>query len=192
MSGTYPSTPEFQTINIKSRHSNYFSETQSGRVQVRAIGGQRWSFTAKYNPMTRDEFKPVYAFVLSQQGRLGTFQITPPVVSSASGNVSGTMLANGAHSIGDSTIAVDGSSGTIKAGDFVKFNGHSKVYMVIADLTGAGTLSIEPALVENVANNEQVIYDNVQFTMRLENDIQEYGITSFEYYEYEIDMVEVL
>jgi len=35
MSGTYPTTPEFQAINIKSRHQNVFSETISGRTQVR-------------------------------------------------------------------------------------------------------------------------------------------------------------
>lgn len=192
MSGTYPTDPEFQAIGLASRHANLMSETRSGRIQVRSIGGQRWSFTAKYNPMTRAEFNPVYAFIMSQQGMLGTFQITPPVISDATGNVSGTMAANGAHSIGDSTIAVDGITGTIKAGDLVKFNGHSKVYMVTSDLTGAGTLNIEPALVETVANNETINYDGVTFTMRLDNDVQSYSLDANEYYVYEVDMVEVL
>jgi len=66
MAGTYPTTPEFQAINLESRHNNVMSETVSGRMQVRTLGGQRWSFTAKYNPMTREEFQPVFAFVMSQ------------------------------------------------------------------------------------------------------------------------------
>ena len=192
MAGTYPSTPEFQAINLESRHANISSETISGRMQVRSLGSQRWSFTARYNPMTRAEFQPVYAFVISQQGMLGTFQIVPPVIGSTSGTATGTMLANGNASIGDSTIAVDGITGTIKAGDLVKFASHSKVYMVTADLDGAGDITIEPALLQSVSDNSEVTYNSVPFTMRLSNDIQQYSLSANEYYEYEIDMIEVI
>ena len=192
MAGTYPTTPEFQAINIESKHSNVKSETVSGRMQVRTLGGQRWSFTAKYNPMTRTEFNPVYAFVISQQGMLGTFTITPPVVGSTAGSVTGTMLANGAASIGATSISIDGISGTLKAGDFLKFSGHSKVYMLTADRAGSGAMTIEPPLVAAVSDNEAITYNSVPFTMRLANDIQTYSLSSNEYYEYEIDMIEVL
>jgi len=192
MAGTYPTTPEFQAINLESRHNNVMSETVSGRMQVRTLGGQRWSFTAKYNPMTREEFQPVFAFVMSQQGRFGAFTIVPPVIGSTSGSVTGTLLANGAHSAGDSTISVDGISGTLKAGDFVKFSGHSKAYMLTADRAGAGTMTIEPPLVSSVSDNESIAYTSVPFTMRLANDVQSYNLASNEYYEYELDMIEVL
>jgi len=191
MSGTYPTEPEFQAINVSSRHNNLFSQAISGRVQVRALGGQRWSFTARYNPMTRAEFQPVFAFVTSQQGRLGSFGIVPPVVGSTSGDATGTALANGAASFGATSVAVDGFTGTIKAGDFVKF-AHGKVYMVTADRDGPGNIEIEPALIEDVDDNDQMIYNDVTFTMRLDNDVQEYGLSSNEFYEYQIDMVEVI
>jgi hypothetical protein len=192
MSGTYPTTPEFQAINVVSKHKNLMSEAISGRVQVRAIGGQKWQFTAKYNPMTRVEFMPVYSFVTAQQGMLGTFTIVPPVISSTSGTASGTALVNGNHAIGDRTITVDGFTGSLKAGDFVKFANHSKVYMLTADRSGAGTMTIEPALVATLANDEVITYNSVPFTMRLSNDIQEYSLSANEYYTYEIDMAEAL
>lgn len=192
MSGTYPTTPEFQAINVISKHKNLMSEAISGRVQVRSIGGQKWQFTAKYNPMTRAEFMPVYSFVTAQQGMLGTFTIVPPVISSTSGTASGTALVNGNHAIGDSTITVDGFTGSLKAGDFVKFANHSKVYMLTADRSGAGTMTIEPALVATLADNEVITYNSVPFTMRLSNDIQEYSLSANEYYTYEIDMAEAL
>lgn len=192
MAGTYPSTPEFQAINLESRHANISSQTISGRMQIRSLGSQRWSFSARYNSMTRAEFQPVYAFVISQQGMLGTFQIVPPVIGSTSGTATGTMLANGNALIGDSTIAVDGITGTIKAGDLVKFASHSKVYMVTADLDGAGDLTIEPALLQNVTDNSEVTYNSVPFTMRLSNDIQQYSLNANEQYQYEIDMIEVI
>ena len=191
MSGTYPSTPEFQAINVSSRHNNVYSETISGRTQVRTVGGQRFSFTAKYNPMTRAEFQPVFAFVTSQQGRLGTFGIVPPVIGSTSGSATGTALCNGGASAGDTTVPVDGFTGDIKAGDFIKF-AHGKVYMVTADRDGAGDISIEPALVDDVSDDEEMTYNSVTFTMRLANDVQEYALSANEYYEYEIDMLEVI
>ena len=192
MAGTYPTTPEFQAINLESRHNNVMSETVSGRMQVRTLGGQRWSFTAKYNPMTREEFQPVFAFVMSQQGRFGTFTIVPPVIGNASGDVSGTALVNATTAAGATSVAMDGITGTIKAGDFIKFASHSKVYMVTADRAGAGSVSIEPPLVSGVTDNEAITYDSVPFTMRLANDVQSYNLASNEYYEYELDMIEVL
>jgi len=191
MSGTYPSEPEFQAINVSSRHNNLFSETVSGRVQVRTIGGQRWAFTAQYNRMTRAEFQPVFAFVTSQQGRLGSFGIVPPVIGSTSGDATGTALANGSATAGSLTVDVDGFTGTIKAGDFVKFN-HGKVYMVTADRDGPGEISIEPALVQSVSDNEEMVYNDVTFTMRLDNDVQQYDLNANEQYEYQVDMVEVI
>lgn len=191
MAGTYPSTPEFQAINLESTHRNLVSETISGRQQVRTIGGQKWSFTAKYNPMTRAEFQPVFAFVMSQQGQLGTFGIVPPVIGSTSGSATGTALCNGGASVGATSVPVDGFTGDIKAGDFVKF-AHGKVYMVTADRDGAGDISIEPALISAVADDEEMVYNNVTFTMRLNNDVQAYSLNANEYYEYEIDMVEVI
>ena len=191
MAGTYPTTPEFQAVNLKSTHNNVKSTTISGRTQVRTIGGQKWQFSAKYNPMTRAEFQPVFAFVISQQGSLGTFTIVPPVVGSTSGTATGTALVNGATSAGSTSVPVDGFTGTIKAGDFVKF-GHNKVYMVTADIDGAGDLSIEPALITGVSDDEPMTYNGVAFTMRLRNDVQQYSISQFEYYTYEVDMEEVL
>ena len=192
MAGTYPTTPEFQAINLESKHNNLVSETVSGRQQVRSIGGQRWSFSARYNPMTRAEFQPVFAFVMSQQGRLGTFTIVPPVIGSTSGSATGSMQVNATTSAGATSVAVDGITGDIKAGDFVKFASHSKVYMVTSDRDGAGSMSIEPPLVSGVTDNEAITYNSVPFTMRLNNDIQTYGLSANEYYEYEIDMIEVL
>jgi len=171
MSGTYPTTPEFQAINVESRQKNVYSETVSGRIQARQIGKQQWAFSAKYNPMTREEFAPVYAFLVSQRGRFGTFTIVPPVIGTTSGTATGTMVS-GTESAGSTSISVSGFTGTIKAGDFVKFENHSKVYMVTADQTGSGSITIEPGLVESVTSGDEITYTNVPFTMRLNNDVQ--------------------
>ena len=192
MSGTYPTDPEFQTVGVQSKHRNVYSETVSGRIQARSLGKQQWIMTAKYNPMTRQEFSPVYAFVISQAGRLGTFTIVPPVVGSTRGTATGTVTVSSNVSGGNKTVPISGLTGDLKAGDFVKFGSHTKVYMLTADRSGSGNMSIEPALVEDVSSGDSVTYNDVAFTMRLNNDVQEYSLSANEYYEYEIDMIEAI
>ena len=192
MSGTYPTSPVFTSANFRSEFFNLSSQTISGRTQVRNIGGQRFTFTAAYPPMTRTEFSPVMGFIMAQRGMAETFTIVLPDVSSSSGSVSGTISAAAAGGIGDTSIAVDGFTGTLKAGDVFKFANHAKVYMATADRSGSGTLAFQPALVAAVSDNEVITHNNVPFTVRLNNDVQEYGIATDLSYSYEVDFIEAI
>jgi hypothetical protein len=101
---------------------------------------------------------------------------------------------------GTTTASIDGmttsTNGILKAGDYFRFTGQEKVYMAVEDLdadgSGEGTLTFEPPLRSNVNNDVALIYDNVDFTVSLTNDIQEFNIGTQEYFNYEIDLVEVL
>lgn len=190
MSGTYPTSPEFSAINFKSIHKNVSSESRSGRLQVRAIGYQRWSFTAKYKSLTRAQAQPIYAFIEKQRGMLETFTIVLPLISYATGTAAGTARVNGVHLAGDSTIVIDGVGGTLLAGDFIKFGSQSKIYMVVADRNGNGTLTIEPPLIDAVANNVIITYDAVPFNVRISKDIQQFKAKGGDQYSIEIDMLE--
>jgi len=191
MSGTYPSTPEFSAVKLESLQPNLVTETRTGRRQVRSVGGQRWAFTAKYNDLTRAEFMPVYAFVIAQAGQFETFTIVPPVIGSTAGTATGSVTSSAA-SIGATSVTISGLTGILKAGDFVKFASHSKVYMVAADRSGAGSLSILPALVAAASSGGTVTYNSVPFTVRLNNDIQSYSLSGYDRYNYEVDLVEAL
>ena len=61
-----------------------------------------------------------------------------------------------------------------------------------ADGTGSGTLTFEPPLRSDVADDVALVYDNVDFTVRLKNDIQEYNIVTNDLYKYQIDLIENL
>jgi hypothetical protein len=192
MSGTYPTTPIFSTIGFKSVNYNLSSQSISGRTQVRNIGGQRFEFSAQYTRMTRSEFAPILVFTMAQRGSAETFTIVLPQISSKSGDASGTILVNGAADIGATTVGVDGVTGTLKAGDMVKFANHSKVYMLTADRAGNGNISIQPALRVAVPNDNAVTFDSVPFTVRLNNDVQEFNLGSASLVDYEIDMIEAV
>jgi hypothetical protein len=190
---SYPTDPEFSRVSITSRHSTVRSEARNGRTQVRSVGSQRWALTGRYNDLTRAQFAPIFAFVMSQEGGVEDFTVVPPVISDSSGTRTGAMAAVGAHTAGDTTVRVDGGTGTIKAGDFVKFASHDKVYMVTADFSAlSADLSIQPGLIAAVPDNSALTYNNVPFKVRLENEVQQWALSGYDRYNFEIDFIEVL
>ena len=199
MSGTNPTSPTFRALGFSSEQKTLTSTTDSGKMFSVQIDGQRWKFSASYPPMSRQRFAPVYAFIIKQRSQKETFQIVPPVISSAKGHETASVLVNGAHSAGDTTITIDGhqnnSTGAFHAGDLIKFGGHSKVYMIVEDVNPSGnasTLTIEPPLREALADDETITYDDVPFTVRLTNDVQTFNTDNIDIYTFEVDFIEAL
>jgi len=200
MSGTFPSSPTTKAVGITSQQNTIVSTTVSGRRQARQIDGQRFTLRLQFPPMTRTEFAPIIAFIMKQRSQLESFTYVPATVSTTRGSASTTISVNGSHAAGDNTITVDGMgnnlTGVLKAGDFVRFTGQTKVYMVVEDLnsngSGAGTLTIEPPIRSALSDNTVLIYNNVDFTVGLTTDIQEFSIGTENYFQYEVDLIEVL
>jgi hypothetical protein len=200
MSGTFPSSPAPRDVAISTNQNTIVTTTASGRRQARQIDGQRFRLRVRFPIMTRAEFAPINAFVMKQRSQMESFQYVPPTIDDALGVASGVISVNGAISAGVTSVAIDGmansTSGVFKAGDYFRFTGQTKVYMVMADVSsngsGQGTLTFEPPLRANVADNAVLIYSNVDFTVGLTGDIQEFNISTENYFQYEIDLIEVL
>ena len=206
MSGAFPiSTANFQSMGIKSIQTTIISKSDSGKKFARQIDGQRFGFTASIITGKRgDIYGELMAFIIKQRSSKENFTIIPPELEDARGNETGTLAVNGSHTAGDTTIAIDGfasdGSGRLKAGDFIKFNGHTKIYMVVSDVTSSSnsaTVTIEPPLVSALADDETVSYDNIPFTVHLTNDIQEFGVVGADkdgnlLYKFELDVEEAL
>jgi len=206
MSGAFPiSTAKFGTLGIKSIQNTIISKSVSGKRLVRQIDNQRWSFTVQIITAKRsDVYGDLMAFIVKQRGQKETFTIIPPELEDARGTEAGTVLVNGVHAVGDTTIAMDAfggdGAGRFKAGDFLKFASHNKVYMVVSDVTSssnAATVTIEPPLLVALADDSVVVYDNVPFTVSLTTDVQEFGVSGADkdgnlYYEYQFDVEEAL
>ena len=200
MSGQFPTSPAPSSVAIASEQTTIVSTTTSGRRQARQIDGQKFKLTARFPIMTRAEFAPIKAFIMKQRSQLNTFTFIPPTIANALGVASTILNVNGALTAGTTTANIDNmtvsTNGILKAGDYFRFTGQEKVYMAVEDLDsdgyGEGTLTFEPPLRSNVADNAILIYDNVDFTVGLTNDIQEYTIGTSNYFQYEIDLIEVL
>ena len=206
MSGAFPiSNSKFETMGIKSIQNTIISKSQSGKKLARQIDNQRFGFTARIITAKRsDVYGELMAFIIKQRSGKENFTIIPPEIEDARGSETGTVLVNGVHAVGDTTIAMDGfagdGAGRLKAGDFLKFASHDKVYMVVADATSssnASTVTIEPPLITALADNSTVTYDNVPFTVHLTNDVQEFGAVGSDkdgnlLYQFEFDVEEAL
>ena len=194
MSGSFPiSSAKFQAFNVKSIQDTILSKSVSGKKLARQIDGQRWGFTARIITAKRsDVYGELMAFIVKQRSGKENFTIIPPEMEDARGTASGT--PHGTASAGATSITLGGTgTGTLKAGDFIKFANHDKVYMVVADNSdiSTGTLTIEPPLRTAVSGTD-ITYDDVPFTVSLTNDVQEYNIGTTNLYAYELDVVEVL
>ena len=204
MSGAFPiSTAKFETMGFQSKQNTISSKSINGKHLSRVVDNQRFGFTARVILGKRsDVYGSLMAFIVKQRSGKESFTIIPPDLSSTKGSESGTVLINGSHSAGDTTIAMDGfggdGSGRFKAGDLIKFASHTKVYMVVEDVTSssnAATVTIEPPLISDVVNNSVVTYNDVSFTVHLTNDVQEFGAVGSTkdgdvLYQYEFDVEE--
>jgi len=206
MSGAFPiSNAKFSTMGIRSIQNTIISKSDSGKKLARQIDSQRFGFTVQIITGNRsDIYGELMAFIVKQRSGKENFTIIPPEIEDARGSETGTVLVNGVHAVGDTTIAMDAfagdGAGRFKAGDLIKFASHSKVYMVVADVTSsssAATVTIEPPLITALTDDSVDTYDNVPFTVYLTSDIQEFGAVGADkdgtvLYEYQFDVEEAL
>jgi hypothetical protein len=174
------------------------STSHSLKRNVRSRGGQRWKFKLSFKNRTRDELMPLIGFALANRGQYGTFDFVPAVVGQRQATGGGSPVVSAAIAAGRS-VPVSGvtANATLgKVGDFVKFNGHSKVYMLtanaVANGSGAVTLSIEPALYVAVALNESVILNGVPFRCYFAQDVHEFPMMPGVIYDWECELIEEL
>ena len=203
--GTWPTTPGFNAVNFKTITQTKQSITQSGKTFRASTATSKFAGTIRYPNTTASDFRPTQAFAAKALGSLNTFDIVLPVVSFTQGGFpSQTVFVSAAASVGASSVTVtsDQTSSTIlKAGDVVRFENHTKVYMLTADATsngsGIATLNITPNLIvalddDSAGGNTSVTVNNVPFRMFLDNDLQQFKHAVNEFITFEFDIVEDL
>ena len=70
--------PGFASVKLTNDQKMMVTRTNSQRLIARSTAGQKWKVDINYHPMTRDEFEPVYTFLLQQKGPLTPFFISLP------------------------------------------------------------------------------------------------------------------
>ena len=203
MSGAFPSTVGFETLDWQSNTTSRVTTSVSGKTQRLKVSGQYWSFKLKSPYMSRASVMADYSFLVQQDGQASAFTIVPPEVASTRGTATGTItvlddstftsasMAAGSKNV---PVANAGNTGTLKKGDLIKFSNHNKVYMLTEDVNLDGstinTLGIYPGLTTALTGTETVTYNNVPITVYLEKDEVSYATQANGLYRYEITLKE--
>ena len=203
--------PGFATVKFSSEQPVAISRTNSGRVITRAIVGHKWKINITYNPMTRDEFEPVYSFLLEKRGRLKPFFISLPQYNSPRTSTSGTISVDGAITAGASNFKVDGFgsvTGGLRPGDMFNFNSsnsnHKKAYQITRVLTNSDYLTggtqpatderiyyVTPPIEKAVEDNATIDYGSDTLIRVVQTaDVQEYNLGTNNLYEFSLSLEE--
>jgi hypothetical protein len=182
----------FAKIKLAENAKIEHDRTISGRSLMRSKGSSLWSVDIKYNPMTREQFDPVYNFLMQRHGTLRPFYVSLPQYAAPKDAafatfVSGEPGINTPVSYTPGVAVVDlqvadwsgniqanyDSTGLPQAGDLFTFDVttdslHRKAYMVTH--------------VETHVNYETIPLTSsvrVHFTPRLVRHLPEFSVSQF-------------
>ena len=209
----YTEGPGFASVTFTSRQPAAVSRTNSGRVTTRAIQGQNWRIKITYNPMTRAEFEPIFAFLQEKRGRLKPFEVVLPQYSSPRATTSGTINVNDNIVAGATNFSVNGFasvSGGLKQGDMINFNdtnnsNHKKAYQITRVFTYTDYLDgnrpsdtnhriyyVTPPVEKSVqASTATLTYTNPTFRVIQTGDTLEASLGTNNLYTFSLNLEEV-
>ena len=130
--------PGWATVQLQSDEKYLVNRTNSQRVIARAVAGQKWLISIKYNPMTYEEFAPVYGFLAQQRGPLTPFYVSLPQYR--------TPINSGWANLISETFS---DSGTLK----YKYN-----FLVTADISAGSSKVI--VHIQEAGNSSATAYNN--------------------------------
>ena len=209
--------PGFASITVTSGTPIQVSRTNSGRVISRSAAGHKYEMKIKYNPMTREQFEPIYSFLLQHDGRLNPFFVELPqqytsrsstFTTHAGSNTITNLhaLVQGADFMYQSGHSTDQSKNP-QIGDMFTIADsndslHKKAYRVTRVMTN-GTyheqhsqpttaqriIYFNPPLQRKVAITQTIDY-TPKIRVILKNDIQSYSLGTNNLFSFSLDLEE--
>lgn len=181
----YPSTPVFAAVDFKTITPTITSVTNSGKMRRVGMGTSYYSWTAKYNSLSPRDAGPILGYIRYAEGSLYSFEIILPEISySKTINQVTSAITRVAIGIGAVNVAISTSntnSEVLRAGDYFKFNNHSKVYQAVlncnSDSTGNATLYFASPTVSNVASGANLTITAVPFTAVFDGTEQDHNVS---------------
>jgi hypothetical protein len=195
--------------------------TIGGRSIINTKTRPYWQTTLNYNPLTFEEFAPVYNFTLEKKGSRKSFYVSLPQYHKPKNTTFATFVETATITV--KNIAVAGvkslqiteaawsgdtySSGLPTTGDVFTISDstdslHKQSYMISHIDTHALNevvpdaesirLHFFPGLQKAVPSGATVVFENPLFKMNLINDVQEYGLDNDNLYSFSLKLEEAL
>lgn len=188
--------PGYATVGVRSVSPIMKNRSNSGRVSTSAIAHQYWEVDIAYNPMTRDEFDIIHAFIESKKGGLIPFFVSLPQYFEPKDSLLVSDPAiDASYPAGSSVIGYTSGAGDPTRGDLFTISdptdsAHTKAYKVLG--VDAGSIEISPGLVRNVDSTATLIFIDPKFRVTLSGSVQEYRLGNSNLYEYSLKLEEAM
>jgi len=188
----FPASPSFQGVNFKINTPTQTSESYSGKIRRVGLGVSYYTWEVQYPSLTPLQAGTVTGFISQALGMQFSFEIILPEISysKALNQTTEEPFINANADIGTTNVTLLGcgaSKNVLAAGDFFRFNNHTKVYMCvspcISNSSGQAQLFFSCPLTSAVPTTTRLKINAVPFTAILAEDAQSFevgygGITS--------------
>ena len=207
----FPTTVKPSKISVSIEQPTLTSTTNALTTQRRTLGAHRIQLEYTYPPMDADEMQPFIGFFNAMQGQTKAFKLNVPkelindsthIADTATHNV---LIENGSPhnstgAVGQRVIRVDnfGNNLTtaIKAGNFIQFSNHDKIYVVAADGGSDGDgdclIRFEPGLLTAIAASHDLnnFDEDIPLHAIFASSTIEFDVNSALLYGFKINFVE--
>ena len=143
----YTGAAGYASVKVDASFKTMSDQTNSGILVSRSKAAQSWSVSINYNPLTREEFSPIYSFLLEKQGMLKPFFVPLPQYDNpqdstlAAQSPAVAFQTTSLVSAGQTRMTVDASgynsstNGTLRPGDMFTItdpnnSNHTKAYKI--------------------------------------------------------------
>tara|TARA_B110000503_G_scaffold142347_1_gene238839 strand:- start:1306 stop:2007 length:702 start_codon:yes stop_codon:yes gene_type:complete len=203
--------PGFASVKLSSERPIMRNRTNSGRTISRAQMYHKWNISITYNELTREEFDPVYSFLMEKQGSLKPFFVSLPQyreqiadmlcgTASAGSNIISTVVDIEAPldvvKPGFLFTVADPSDSThVKAYTVVRVENNTNYLVGSRPTVGIQKITISPSLSKNIVGTDGVsglIFTNPLIQVIQTGDIQEYSLGNTGLYNFSLQLEEAL
>lgn len=160
---------EPSSVSITNTVPTIVNTARSGRVTRIQRADPALTINYSFPPLSRAQRNELIAHHAQMSGSLTGFYLQLPTgVKDTSTEYSGTVTTSGAHTAGDDTIAVSGTSdgACLVAGEYISFGADTnKLYTLKSDesiSSGSGNFLIYPPLLDAVDAGTSVLVNNVK------------------------------
>lgn len=210
--------PGYASIQFSSESPTQVSRTNSGRVITRNVLAHKWNIDISYNPMTRDQFEPIYSFLLTK-GRLKPFFIQLPNQYTSRSSAFGTYTASNTPTAASALnqgveFMVQASHSSTQAtepqvGDMFTISDsndalHTKAYRVTKVMNNATyhtglhsqpsasqrIVYFTPNLQRSVSSGANIDYYQPLIRVMLKSDVQQYSLGTNNLYQFSLKLEE--
>jgi hypothetical protein len=155
-------------------------EMMDGGTRIVKTNSAQWMASITLAPKRLDQARAIQAALAQLSNLSNTFQLTPPGWVN-SYNYSTTPQVDGAGQLGNTLNlkSLGWNVSVCKAGDFFSVNGEMKMCTTanfVADGSGNGAISFEPALRASPANNASLNFTTPKVTMRLMQPVAAWAV----------------